>query len=95
MLRGLRLLALKCLKISKALLDLQPSNRDVAQLVECTSGGREAASSSLVIPTFKKAFRKLEAFFIAQHLVIKNRFSDQAVFYPIFSGKEQRSRQDL
>ncbi len=28
-------------------------NRDVAQLVECTSGGREAAGSSPVIPTFQ------------------------------------------
>lgn len=28
-----------------------PFLRDVAQLVECTSGGREAAGSSPVIPT--------------------------------------------
>ena len=36
--------------------------RDVAQLVAHTSGGREVASSSLVIPTFEGAESLMKAF---------------------------------
>ena len=38
--------------VRKSFVYLPPLKRDVAQLVECTSGGREAAGSSPVIPTF-------------------------------------------
>jgi len=40
---------------SHFMLFLQPSKRDVAQLVEYTSGGRVVAGSSPVIPTKDKA----------------------------------------
>jgi hypothetical protein len=58
----LRLLPSKCLVSKKtiqllfynhSILFLQPSKRDVAQLVEYTSGGRVVAGSSPVIPTKK------------------------------------------
>lgn len=55
----------------KSYLCIAKQNRDVAQLVAHTSGGREVASSSLVIPTqSKERSRNVSLFCCYRHLGI-------------------------
>ena len=54
-----RKISLKSLELSSKVYNFASQNRDLAQLVAHTSGGREVAGSSPVIPTLKKKSKPL------------------------------------
>ena len=68
----------------KSYLCIAKQNRDVAQLVAHTSGGREVASSSLVIPTqSKERSRNVSLFCCYRHLGIISSVHLAARFHSI------------